>query len=539
MDDLMEKLVALCKRRGFIFQSSEIYGGINGFWDYGPLGVELKRNVKEAWWHDMVTSHDDTIAPAGAPGSYEMVGLDSAIIMNPKVWVASGHVGGFADPMVDCAKCKRRFRADRVVFFKFYATADWAARESESEPVVSQSKVVALDRDDEQFAEIIDKHRDREKEFGAVAFKRQWHERGLENPRFAITGGEESYSSLNPPSDWERPCPAKGCDGQLTPPRSFNLMFKTFIGALEDESAIAYLRPETAQGIFANFKNVLDTARVKLPFGIAQVGKAFRNEINPRNYTFRSREFEQMEIEFFCRPEEAPRWYEYWRDLRLRWYVNLGLKSDRLRLREHEKDELAHYAAACADVEYSFPFGVSELEGVANRTDFDLKQHSQHSGKDLSYFNEETRERFIPYVIEPSAGVDRSVLAFLCEAYTEDEVPDEKGAMQKRTVMKLHPRLAPVKAAVFPLVKRDRMPEIAAGIYRDLKRAGLAAFYDEKGAIGRRYRRQDEAGTPFCITVDSQTLQDQSVTVRDRDTCKQWRVAVDRCAEELRARLSG
>jgi glycyl-tRNA synthetase len=335
-------------------------------------------------------------------------------------------------------------------------------------------------------------------------------------------------------------------------------MFESYTGALQDESSKVYLRPETAQGIFANFKNVLDTARVKLPFGIAQIGKAFRNEINPRNYTFRSREFEQMEIEFFCRADEAARWYQYWRDRRRQWYVDLGLKSDRLRLREHEKDELAHYAASCADVEYAFPFGTSELEGIANRTDFDLKQHSQHSGKDLRYFDEDAwlgaveqipkherdgaredlRYLFHPYVIEPSAGVDRSVLAFLCEAYSEDEIPDEKGVPQKRTVMKLHPRLAPIKAAVLPLVKRDSMPEIASELYRDLKRAGLAAAYDEKGAIGRRYRRQDEAGTPFCITVDGQTLEDRTVTLRDRDTCRQERIAAAACADELRRRLA-
>jgi glycyl-tRNA synthetase len=457
MDDLMEKLVALCKRRGFLFQSSEIYGGLNGFWDYGPLGVELKRNIKEAWWRDMVTAHDDLAPAPGAPGTHQMVGLDCSIIMNPKVWEASGHVGGFNDPMVDCKTCKLRIRADHVN---------------------------------------------------------------------------------------ETPCPRKPSkmagqhgDCQLTEPRQFNLMFKTYVGALEDESAVAYLRPETAQGIFANFKNVLDTARVKLPFGIAQVGKAFRNEINPRNFTFRSREFEQMEIEFFCRPDEAPEWYTFWRDLRLDWYVKLGLNSDRLRLREHEADELAHYAAACADVEYAFPFGVSELEGVANRTDFDLSQHAKFSGKDLSYYDDQTKERFTPYVIEPSAGADRATLAFLCEAYTEDAIPNEKGVPQPRTVMKFHPRLAPIKAAVFPLVNRDGMPDVAEKIYRDLRSHGLTVFYDDKGAIGRRYRRQDEAGTPFCITVDSQTLQDQTVTFRDRDTCQQWRVAVSACAQELRARL--
>jgi len=313
------------------------------------------------------------------------------------------------------------------------------------------------------------------------------------------------------------------CGGGLTEARQFNLMFKTHVGALEDSSSLAYLRPETAQGIFVNYKNVLDTSRLKVPFGIAQIGKAFRNEINPRNYTFRSREFEQMEIEFFCHPGEADKWYATWRQARFDWYVGLGLKSDRLRLRDHEKDELAHYANACADIEYAFPFGVAELEGVANRTDFDLKQHQEFSGRDMTYYDDETKERFLPYVIEPSGGVDRALLAFLCEAYDEDEAPDEKGKAQKRTVLRFHPRLAPIKVAVFPLVKKDGMPEKARAIYEECRRH-LAAFYDEKGAVGRRYRRQDEAGTPFCVTVDGQTFEDGTVTIRDRDTMKQERI---------------
>jgi len=312
--------------------------------------------------------------------------------------------------------------------------------------------------------------------------------------------------------------------GTLTAPRGFNLMFKTFVGALEDNSSVAYLRPETAQGIFVNFKNVIDTARVKLPFGIGQIGKAFRNEINPRNFTFRSREFEQMEIEFFCRPEEAPNWYRYWRDRRFNWYQQLGIKSDRLRLREHDESELAHYAAGCADVEYEFPFGLSELEGIANRTDFDLAQHMQFSGKDLQYFDDQAKDpesrRFLPHVIEPSAGADRATLAFLCDAYDEDEVGGEA-----RTVLRLHPRLAPVKAAVFPLVKKDGMPEKATSVYRDLRRY-LHVAYDEKGAIGRRYRRQDEAGTPYCITIDGESLSEDTVTIRERDSCQQTRVPI-------------
>jgi glycyl-tRNA synthetase len=439
----MDKLVSLCKRRGFIFPSSEIYGGINGFWDYGPLGVELKRNIKDAWWIDVVRSRDD------------VVGLDCSIIMNPKVWEASGHVGGFSDPMVDCKTegCKGRFREDHI------ATSACPLKPSKA------------------------------------------------------------------PGQFEK------C--QLTAARAFNLMFKTHVGALEEASSIAYLRPETAQGIFANFKNVVDTGRIKIPFGIAQIGKSFRNEIAPRNFTFRSREFEQMELEFFCRPEEASHWYKYWRDTRFQWYVDLGLKSEKLHLRDHDKDELAFYSTATADIEYEFPFGVSELEGIAHRGDYDLTQHQKFSGRDLSYFDEDKKERFVPHVIEPSAGADRGTLAFLCEAYTEDTIGGEP-----RTVLKFHPRLAPIKAAVFPLVKRDGMPEKAEAIYRDLKRH-YNVFLDEKGAIGRRYRRQDEAGTPFCITVDSQTLTDGTVTFRDRDSCRQWRVPGTGASLALRDLLEG
>jgi glycyl-tRNA synthetase len=473
----MDKLTALCKRRGFIFQSSEIYGGIGGFWDYGPLGVELKRNIKELWWRDMVLNPPD--GPDGQPVT--MVGLDCSIIMNPKVWEASGHATGFADPMVDCKVCKGRFRADQ------------------------------LDK---------------------------------------------------------TPCPLKPskCAGQhdkceLTAPRQFNLMFKTHVGALEDASSVAYLRPETAQGIFANFKNVLDTQRVKLPFGIAQVGKAFRNEINPRNYTFRSREFEQMEIEFFCTDDSAMDWYAFWRRTRFDWYVNLGLRSDKLRLRDQTTDELAHYSKACADIEYLFPFAddFQELEGCAHRGCFDLTQHQQHSGRDLSYFDDEAWERdkaqhaaadketqqklkaappyrFLPTVIEPSAGADRATLAFLCEAYHEDTAPDEKGNPQTRVVMRFHPHLAPVKAAVFPLVNKEGMPDIAAALWRDLKRH-MNAAYDDKGAIGRRYRRQDEIGTPFCITVDGQTLTDGTVTIRERDSLAQSRIPRDQVVTWVRERV--
>jgi glycyl-tRNA synthetase len=482
----MEKLVSLCKRRGFLFQSSEIYGGINGFWDYGPLGVELKRNIKEAWWRDMVTAHDDLAVPTGAPEAYEMVGLDSTIIMHPQVWKVSGHYDLFVDKMVDCRTegCKGRFRLDHL------PTSQCPLKPS--------------------------KH----------------------------------------PGEFEK------C--QLTEPRDFNLMFKTIVGALGTEEDAAFLRPETAQGIFVNFKNVLDSTRVRVPFGIAQMGKSFRNEITPRYFTFRSREFEQMEIEFFCHPQQSQQWYQYWRDRRMKWYTDLGLAGERLRLREHPVEELSHYSCGTADIEYAFPFlpggEFGELEGIAHRGDFDLRSHMEGkldphskpelkvelgsdgkprwkgSGKDLTYRDDLTGERYTPHVIEPSAGADRGALAFLCEAYHEDQAPDEKGQMQSRVVMKFHPRIAPIKAAVFPLVKKDGMPEVAQEIYRALKKH-MVAFYDEKGAVGRRYRRQDEAGTPYCITVDGQTLTDKTVTIRDRDTLEQWRVKTGDVVDEIRNRL--
>jgi glycyl-tRNA synthetase len=496
-NNLMDKLVSLCKRRGFIFPSSEIYGGINGFWDYGPLGVELKRNIKNAWWEDMVLKRDD------------VVGIDCTIIMNPKVWEASGHVVNFNDPLVDCRGCKARFRADKV----FLAIA------KEGDNVLLSTGVEAEDAESAKVA--------------ATSAANSKTRRRLEDRADRVAWTIARADKL--PEGLTAACPL--CGQTLTDARKFNMMFKTYVGAMEDSSSLAYLRPETAQGIFANFRNVLDTTRLKIPFGIAQIGKSFRNEINPRNYTFRSREFEQMEIEFFCHPSEGDKWYEYWRDQRFQWYVGLGLTSSKLRLRPHEREELAHYARSCADIEYAFPFGTNELEGVANRTDFDLSQHQKFSGRDMTYFDEETKERYIPYVIEPSGGIDRTALAFLCEAYCEDVAPDENGHPQPRTVMKLHPRLAPVKAAVFPLVKKDTMPEVATKIYRDLKAAGIASFYDEKGAVGRRYRRQDEAGTPFCFTVDGQTLQDQTVTVRDRDSLQQVRVAADRVVPYVRERV--
>lgn len=432
--DLMSTIVSLCKRRGFIFQSSEIYGGLNSCWDYGPLGVELKRNVKEAWWRSMVTNRRD------------IVGLDASILMHPKVWESSGHLSGFTDPLVDCKKCKSRFRADHL--------------------------------------ENLDK------------------------------------------------CPS--CGGEFTEVRTFNLMFKTFMGPVEDQSATVYMRPETAQGIFVNFLNVQQASRLKPPFGIAQVGKSFRNEITPGNFTYRTREFEQMEMEFFVPPDDDTYWYNYWKDTRRAWYIDYGIKEENLRMREHATDELAHYAKGCADVEYKFPFGWSELEGIANRTDFDLKAHSEGSGKSLAYFDNESNSHYFPYVIEPAAGADRATLAFLVDAY--DVEGEGKDA---RTVLRFHPSLAPIKAAVLPLVKKDGMPEKAENIYRDLLENSIKSFYDQTAAIGRRYARQDEAGTPFCITVDTQTLTDDTVTIRERDSREQYRIAAAQVVEVLRKKLSG
>jgi glycyl-tRNA synthetase len=532
----MDKLVSLCKRRGFLFQSSEIYGGLNGFWDYGPLGVELKRNVKEAWWRDMVTGHDDLAAPAGAPEAYEMTGLDCTIIMHPQVWKCSGHYDLFHDFMVDCRESKKRYRHDQVRGRWVQAKGQrlFVATELGGDEGLAETQQKAL-----KFFNL------RAKDIEQL----QW-----DGDLVSLTTVSDHAQVLGPD--------AKTL-GTLTAPREFNLMFKTYVGALSGEEGAAFLRPETAQGIFVNFKNVCDSSRVKIPFGIAQMGKSFRNEITPRNFTFRSREFEQMEIEFFCRPDSSRAWYQYWRDRRMKWYTDLGLAGERLRLREHDAAELSHYSCGTADIEYAFPFlppgEFGELEGIAHRGDFDLRSHMEGklvrqgndlvveqgpdgkprhrgSGKDLSYFDEEKRERFTPHVIEPSAGADRGTLAFLCEAYCEDEAPDENGKPQSRVVMRLHPRLAPIKAAVFPLVKKDGMPEIAQRIYRDLKQ-NHNVFYDEKGAVGRRYRRQDEAGTPFCITVDSQTLTDQTVTFRHRDTLEQWRVKVDDCPAELARHL--
>ncbi len=537
----MEKIVSLCKRRGFLFQSSEIYGGVQGFWDYGPLGVELKRNLKEAWWRDMITSHNELTTPAGAPSAFEMVGLDSTIIMHPQVWKCSGHYDLFHDHMVDCRESKKRYRFDQV-------RGRWVEYQD-------RKVFVATMAETEQELEDVRRR-------GMKFFKL----RNKDADKITIGNESLTLDRLDSTSDVLGP-DAKNLD-TLTEPREFNLMFKTTLGALGGQDDVTFLRPETAQGIFVNFKNVLDSSRVRVPFGIGQVGKSFRNEITPRNFTFRSREFEQMEIEFFCHPDMSQQWYRYWRDRRLAWYTSLGLSSEALIMREHSTKELAHYSVGTADIEYAFPFlpagEYGELEGIAHRGDFDLRSHMEGkldpdspppgpmqvergedgkpkyrgSGKDLSYRDEVTNDKFVPHVVEPSAGADRGALAFICEAYTEDEAPDEKGKMQSRTVMKFHPRLAPVKAAVFPLVKKDGMPEIAQEIYGELKEH-MSVFYDAKGAVGRRYRRQDEAGTPFCVTVDGDSLTDKTVTIRDRDSLEQWRIKIEDVATELSQRIGG
>ncbi len=453
----MDKIVSLCKRRGFIFQSSEIYGGTGSCWDYGPLGVELKNNVKRVWWRDSVQNRAD------------MVGLDSSILMHARVWQASGHLDHFTDPMVDCRACKKRFRADKL--------------------------------EDDAWVHFCE---------------------ATKGNKFNIPGGEACKHC----GKKRIFCPACG-KGELTEPRQFNLMFKTFMGPVEEDAAVTYLRPETAQGIFVNFDNVLQAMRMKLPFGIAQIGKSFRNEITPGNFTFRTREFEQMEIEFFVMPGSDEDWHQRWIDERFSWYPRYGMHKENLRLREHDKDELAHYAKRTADIEYLFPMGWSELEGIANRTDFDLKQHAQFSGKALEYFDEESKQKVVPFVIEPSAGADRGTLAFLVDAYHEEEVRGEK-----RVVLNFHPELAPIKIAVLPLLKKNaRIVETAETLTADLRKR-WHSVYDDTASIGRLYRRQDEVGTPFCVTIDVQTVgdekapADEKVTIRDRDSMGQVRVAM-------------
>jgi glycyl-tRNA synthetase len=572
MQKNMEQIVALCKRRGFIFQSSEIYGGIKGFWDYGPLGTELKRNVRDAWWRDMITNHNELVAPEGTPRAFSMVGVETSIIMHPQVWKCVGHYDLFHDMMIDCRECKARFRADHLHVKFGYGRVDLESNEG-MQPLVCATYMPG----DEDARWTKGKYGNLKKATKELAEKHNLHPIVQESMLldFSFTDYLKNLhdvhgfdSSSDMPDELRPRCPKINCNGSLTDPREFNLMFKTVIGALAtEEEGTAFLRPETAQGMFVNFKNVLDSSRVKVPFGIAQIGKSFRNEITPRNFTFRSREFEQMEMEFFCHPSESRQWYEYWRNRRFQWYINHGLTSDNLILRNHDPDELSHYSVGTADVEYAFPFldegEYGELEGIAHRGDFDLRSHMEGklvrdendclvvekdengnpkykgSGKDLMFFDDQTREKFVPHVIEPAAGADRATLAFLCEAYFEDEQPDDKGKMQKRTLMRFHPKIAPIKAAVFPLIKKEGMPEKAAGIYQNLKSAGIACYYDQQGAIGRRYRRQDEIGTPFCITIDGETAADDCVTVRNRDSLTQDRVPIKEIVEHLQGRLNG
>jgi glycyl-tRNA synthetase len=443
--DLMDALTSLAKRRGIAFPSSEIYGGLRSAWDYGPLGVELKRNVRAAWWRSMVQLRDD------------VVGLESAIIMSPRVWEASGHLASFSDPLVECQSCHRRFRQDHI--------PHW-------EPGVDPTTLR---------------------------------------------------------------CPE--CGGELSEPKRFNLMFKTHMGPVEDDAAVVYLRPETAQGMFVDFRTVQQSNRMKIPFGIAQNGKSFRNEITPSNFIFRTREFEQVEMEFFVEPGTDEHWFEYWVGERLRWFTDLGIRPEKLRLRPHGPDELAHYAKAAVDIEYEFPFGWQELEGIANRTDFDLQQHQRFSGQDLSYYDQENDRRYIPYVVEPALGVERALLVFLLDAYRVDEAPTAKGDMEKRTVLGLHKDLAPIKVAVLPLSRNEALAPEARRVH-DLLKSRWMTSYDDAGAIGRRYRRQDEVGTPLCVTVDFDTMTDRQVTVRDRDSMAQDRVEIVKLVDHIEERLS-
>lgn len=485
--NLLEKIVSLAKRRGFIFQSSEIYGGLNGCWDYGPLGVELLRNIKEEWWKVMTYRED-------------IEGIDAAILMHPRVWEASGHVENFTDPMIDCKQCKARFRLD---------TLAEQLSEKRITKIINEFAGSVSGDEEKVFNEINQRDISVEEKFEAILENELLNTKVLE-----ITN-----------------CPSCGTKGQFTSPRSFNLMFKTFLGSIEKTENAIFLRPETAQGIYVNFLNVQGASRQKLPFGIAQIGKAFRNEINTKNFLFRTREFEQMEMQYFIRPEDDDKYFEYWKEKRIQWYKDMGMTPAKLRFHDHPKDKLAHYAKKATDIEYEFPFGWGEVEGIHNRTNYDLSKHEEYSGKSQKYFDDETKEKFIPYIIETSGGVSRSVMAFLVDAYNEEEVKGET-----RVVLKFHPKLAPIKAAIFPLVNKDGMPEIARDIEKEL-RPYLRVFFDDKGAVGRRYRRQDEAGTPYCITVDTQTLEDQTVTVRDRDSMEQVRVHKDELLKHLLDRL--
>ncbi|QYY36497.1 glycine--tRNA ligase [Ruficoccus sp. ZRK36] len=510
----MDTLIALCKRRGFVFPSSDIYGGYNGFFDFGPLGVEVKNNIKNAWWSDFVHRRDD------------IVGLDSSIIMHPKIWVASGHVGGFSDPMVDCKETKLRYRADQLFFQSFTFTPD-----GEGEAMTYNVVVVEADDMDTALAERAAKVA---KLLGKQAGGKV---RGEPTEGAAIIEFTESTEEQRTAAYGPEATEA----GTLTEPRDFNLMFETKVGPLADKSATAYLRPETAQGIFSNYRNVVDTGRVKVPFGIAQVGKAFRNEITPRNFLFRSREFEQMEIEYFIQPDaDWQTLHREWIDKCIDWLVSIGLPREGIGEDVHPAHKLSHYSKGTTDLTFRFPHGVQELWGIACRGNFDLTQHQEHSGKSMEYFDEQQKQKYIPHVIEPSLGVDRTFLAVLSAAYCEDEIPNDKGTPEKRSVMKFHPRIAPYKAAVFPLVKnKPELVERARKLYERLQKR-WTVFWDVSGAIGRRYRRQDEIGTPFCITVDFDTIEkDAGVTIRDRDTTEQIRLSEDELFNYLSEKIDG
>ena len=470
----LDKLVSLAKRRGIIFPSSEIYGGLASVWDYGPIGVEIKRNVKNLWWKTFVTERDD------------IFGIDASILMHPDVWKASGHLESFSDPLVECSETGKRYREDHIFILEIETK--------------KENKIIAIEASDKDEAEKL-----------------------VKDKIISIIPLAESENKENPSPD----------GGTLSEPRNFNLMFKTFIGPVEDSSSTVYLRPETAQAMFVNFLNVLNTSRKKIPFGIAQQGKSFRNEITPGNFTFRTREFEQMEMEFFCSPDEDEKWHDYWIDFSMEWFKKFGIREENLMIRKHDKEELPHYSKASSDIEYLFPWSWGELETISNRTDFDLKAHSELSGKDLSYFDQENNKRYTPYVIEPAMGADRSVLAFLCDAYCEEETEKET-----RTLLKLHPEISPIQIAVLPLSRNEKLSEYSRKIFENINKK-FTAQYDDTQSIGRRYRRQDEIGTPLCITIDFESVEeDDSVTIRHRDTMKQIRVSSDKLLDAINDQIN-
>jgi glycyl-tRNA synthetase len=522
-NDLMERIVALCKRRGFIFPSSEIYGGFNGFFDYGPLGAELKKNIRDCWWNDMVRRRDD------------IVGLESSIIMHPKVWEASGHVAGFTDPLVDCKVSKQRYRADQLFFTEVFIENPEFGPETIKLLVekgrISKEYGEALTKGNFSpqlvlvgFVSALESERtEAELKEKTEEFKKKFQIRGQLKP---IDRTMRDMTAAGPDEIALIPSPATGEPGSLTAPRSFNMMFQTNVGAMTDGSSVAYLRPETAQGMFVDFKNVVDTGRVKLPFGIAQIGKSFRNEITPRNFIFRSREFEQMEMEYFIHEDaDWAKCHQEWIAWCQAWLLSIGLPESHLSLHAHPKEKLAFYSKGTVDIMFKYPFGVQELWGIAARGNYDLTQHATASGKPMEYFDEATKKKFVPHVIEPAVGVDRILLAALCAAYAEEDVKDDKGNVEKRTVLRFSPRLAPIKVAVLPLMKnKPEIVDVAEKLYRKLKRK-WNVFYDESGAIGRRYRRQDEIGTPWCVTIDFETIEkDGSFTLRERDTMQQRRI---------------